>query len=116
MPPRRVSLFVPCLVDLLYPQVGQAATLLLEDAGFLVDEVGIESLGGRWEGRVTYHDSCHGLRELGLTGQGRRLLGGIDGLELVEMAWPDRCCGFGGAFSVRLPDVATAMADDKLGQ
>jgi L-lactate dehydrogenase complex protein LldE len=78
--------------------------------------MGVERLDGRWEGRVTYHDSCHGLRELGLAGQGRRLLSGIEGLELAEMAWPDRCCGFGGTFSLRFPDVAAAMADDKLAQ
>jgi L-lactate dehydrogenase complex protein LldE len=82
---------------------------------YLVDHLGVGS-GGAWEGRVTYHDSCHGLRELGLTGQGRALLQGIEGLELAEMAWPDRCCGFGGTFSLRLPDVATAMADEKLAQ
>jgi len=65
---------------------------------------------------VTYHDACHGLRELGIRGQGRQLLSGIDGLELVEMARPDACCGFGGTFSVRLPEVAVAMADDKAAQ
>ena len=88
----------------------------LVDSEFVVGELGVESLGGAWEGRVTYHDSCHGLRELGLSGQGRSLLRGIEGLELVEMAWPDRCCGFGGTFSLRLPDVASAMADEKMAQ
>jgi L-lactate dehydrogenase complex protein LldE len=198
MPPRQVSLFVTCLVDLLYPEVGEATVALLGDRGvgvdfpeaqtccgqpafnsgfhedarkvgrtllgamegaeavvspsgscvamvrsyyphlfhgtrdqrraedlagktyelteFLVDVLGVETLGGRWPGRVTYHDSCHALRELGLVGQGRGLLSGIEGLELVEMARPDMCCGFGGTFSLRLPDVATAMADDKIAQ
>lgn len=83
---------------------------------FVVDVLGVDSLGGRWEGTATYHDSCHGLRELGLRGQGRRLLSGIEGLRLVEMARPETCCGFGGTFSLKLPDVATAMADDKLVQ
>jgi L-lactate dehydrogenase complex protein LldE len=81
-----------------------------------VDVLGVDRVHGRWEGRVTFHDACHGLRELGLAGQGRRLLSGIEGLELAEMSWPDRCCGFGGTFSVRMPEVATAMADDKLAQ
>lgn len=83
---------------------------------FVVDVLGVDTLGGRWDGTVTYHDSCHGLRELGLSGQGRRLLAGIEGLRLVEMVRPETCCGFGGTFSLKLPDVATAMADDKLVQ
>ena len=83
---------------------------------FLVDVLGVERGDGRWPGRVTFHDSCHGLRELGLTGQARQLIGGVQELELVEMDRPESCCGFGGTFSVRLPDVATAMADDKVVQ
>lgn len=196
MSPRRVSLFVTCLVDLLFPEVGEATVALLGDVGyavdfperqtccgqpafnsgfdedarrvatglldafddadavvspsgscaamvrsyyphlfhgtvdeeravalskktyelteFLIDVAGVDSVGGSWDGRATYHDSCHGLRELGLTGQGRQLLSGIEGLQLVEMSKPELCCGFGGTFSVRLPDVATAMADEKV--
>jgi L-lactate dehydrogenase complex protein LldE len=82
---------------------------------FLVDVAGA-TVEGSWHGKVTYHDSCHGLRELGLTGQGRELLRRIEGVELVEMARPEACCGFGGTFALRLPDVATAMADDKVDQ
>jgi L-lactate dehydrogenase complex protein LldE len=196
--PARASLFVTCLVDLLYPEVGEATVALLEHAGvrvdfpasqtccgqppfnsgfhddarrmarnmldafedaevvvspsgscsamvrsyyphlfegrpeepraralaertyelseFLVDGLGVDRIEGSWRGQVTYHDSCHGLRELGLRGQGRQLVQSIDGVDLVEMARPDMCCGFGGTFSVRLPDVATAMADDKIAQ
>lgn len=83
---------------------------------FLVDVLGVERLEGSFPATVTYHDACHGLRELRLSGQGRKLLSAIDGLELREMARPDACCGFGGTFALRLPDVATAMADDKLAQ
>jgi L-lactate dehydrogenase complex protein LldE len=83
---------------------------------FLVDVLGVERAEGHWAGRVTFHDSCHGLRELGLTGQARRLLGGVEKLELVEMDRPESCCGFGGTFALRLPQLATAMADDKLAQ
>jgi L-lactate dehydrogenase complex protein LldE len=193
-----VALFVTCLVDLLYPEVGTSTVALLRDAGvavdfpgsqtccgqppynsgfhedarrmgrtlldafegaeavvspsgsctamvrshfphlfadtadaararelaaktyelseFLVDVAGLERGEGSFPARATFHDSCHGLRELGLTGQGRKLLGGIEGLELVEMARPDSCCGFGGTFAVRLPEMATTMADDKLEQ
>jgi L-lactate dehydrogenase complex protein LldE len=92
------------------------ASRTYELSEFLVDVLGIEGADGRWPGRVTFHDSCHALRELGLSGQGRRLLGGLEGLELVEMDRPETCCGFGGTFSLRLPDLATAMADDKVGQ
>jgi L-lactate dehydrogenase complex protein LldE len=197
-PPARVSLFVTCLVDLLFPEVGASTVLLLRDLGvavdfpeqqtccgqpamnsgypddarrvgrtlldafegsaavvspsgscaamirahfpglfegtrdegraldlagrtfelseFLVDVLGVDRVGGSYRARATYHDSCHGLRELHVRDQGRRLIAGIDGLELVEMARPEQCCGFGGTFSVRLPEMATAMADDKLEQ
>jgi L-lactate dehydrogenase complex protein LldE len=63
--------------------------------------------------RLAYHDSCHMLRELRISAQPRRLLGG-SGAELVPFARPDLCCGFGGTFSVRQPEVSLAMADDKL--
>jgi L-lactate dehydrogenase complex protein LldE len=63
--------------------------------------------------RVAYHDSCHMLRELGISAEPRRLLG-ASGAELVPFARPDLCCGFGGTFSVRQPEVSLAMADDKL--
>lgn len=64
--------------------------------------------------RAAYHDSCHMLRELGIADPPRRLLGCVDGLEVVPLASQDRCCGFGGLFSVRYPEVSVAMADDKL--
>jgi L-lactate dehydrogenase complex protein LldE len=63
--------------------------------------------------QVAYHDSCHMLRELHISAQPRKLLGG-SGAELVPFARPDLCCGFGGTFSVRQPEVSLAMADDKL--
>jgi L-lactate dehydrogenase complex protein LldE len=63
--------------------------------------------------RVAYHDSCHMLRELNISREPRRLLG-ASGAELVSFARPDLCCGFGGTFSVRQPEVSLAMADDKL--
>jgi len=63
--------------------------------------------------RIAYHDSCHMLRELHIADQPRRLLG-ASGAELVPFARPDLCCGFGGTFSLRQPEVSLAMADDKL--
>lgn len=68
----------------------------------------------RWEGRVAYHDSCHMLRELGLRGEPRAVLAAVEGLELVVLESAERCCGFGGTFSVRYPEVSVAMADTKL--
>jgi L-lactate dehydrogenase complex protein LldE len=67
-----------------------------------------------WNGRVAYHHSCHALRELRVKEAPRALLAAVDGLELVELGSADRCCGFGGTFSVRYPDVSVAMADSKL--
>ncbi len=63
--------------------------------------------------RVTYHDSCSGLRELGIKSQPRQLLTSIKGLELVEMADSEICCGFGGTFSVKFPDISNAMVEKK---
>jgi L-lactate dehydrogenase complex protein LldE len=81
---------------------------------FLVDVLGVTDLGARCSGRVTYHDSCHLLRTLGVSSQPRALLANIHGLEFVEMADSDRCCGFGGAFSVNYPDISTAMVAEKV--
>jgi L-lactate dehydrogenase complex protein LldE len=67
----------------------------------------------RFEGSVTYHDSCSGLRELGIKAQPRRLLGNVEGLSLVEMKDPDVCCGFGGTFCVKYPDVSNKIVEKK---
>jgi L-lactate dehydrogenase complex protein LldE len=67
-----------------------------------------------WRGRVAYHDSCHALRELRVKDAPRKLLHAVDGLEFVDLPSSDRCCGFGGTFAVRYPDVSVAMADSKI--
>jgi len=64
--------------------------------------------------RVTYHDSCSGLRELGVRAQPRRLLAGVAGLDLVEMPDPDVCCGFGGTFCVKYPGISGRMVSEKV--
>jgi L-lactate dehydrogenase complex protein LldE len=74
----------------------------------------IAGLGPRLDARVGYHDSCHMLRELRLRDEPRAVLGAISGLELVELASSERCCGFGGTFSGRYPEVSVAMADAKI--
>lgn len=86
----------------------------MELSSFLVRRLDRIDLGARWPGRAAWHDACHGLRELGIRDEPRRLLAAVEGLELVEARTCDRCCGFGGTFSVDLPGVSTAMADDKI--
>jgi len=199
--PKRVGLFVTCLVDLIRPSVGFAAAKLLEDAGcvvevplqsccgqpafnsgdrattreiaeavitafapydyvvapsgscagmlkthypelfhgdpnwlpkaesfaektfelvsFLVDVLGVEKVSSRLDEQTpprhaTYHDSCAGLRELGVKAQPRKLLAGIAGLMLTEMRDPDVCCGFGGTFCVKYADISNAIVGRKV--
>lgn len=85
-----------------------------ELVSFLVDVRGIRSVPGNWVGCATYHDSCSGLRELGVKRQPRALLSGMAGLELIEMADCEVCCGFGGTFAARYPDISNAMVDKKV--
>ena len=80
---------------------------------FLVDVMGVESVPASLAAVATYHDSCSGLREMGVRDQPRALLGTVEGLELREMADPDVCCGFGGTFCVKYPDISTRMVSDK---
>lgn len=80
---------------------------------FLVDVRGMETVDAEFQGRVTYHDSCSGLRELGIKEQPRRLLGSVKGLALEEMADAEVCCGFGGTFAVKYPDISNVMVEKK---
>jgi L-lactate dehydrogenase complex protein LldE len=84
-----------------------------ELVSFLHDVMGMTKVEARFEGGVTYHDSCSGLRELGVKAQPRALLGTVEGLTLTEMADPEICCGFGGTFCVKYPDISTRMVTDK---
>ena len=193
--PRRVGLFVTCLVDLFRPSVGFASVKLIEEAGYAVDvpmaqtccgqpaynsgdrsdaiaiaRKTIETFedydyivapsgscagmlrkhypslfkGGAWAtraeafsgkvyeltsfltevagmegvkvahaGSVTYHDSCSGLRELGIREQPRKLLASVSGLELREMPDADVCCGFGGTFCVKYPEISNRIVEEK---
>ncbi len=85
-----------------------------ELVSFLTDVMGVTSVSARLEETVTYHDSCSGLRELGIHDQPRALLGTVTGLSIKEMADPDVCCGFGGTFCVKYPEVSARMAKDKI--
>ncbi len=80
---------------------------------FLVNVVKLESLPDSYRGAITYHDSCSGLRELGVKRQPRALLAKLPRVELREMTDAEVCCGFGGTFSVKLGDISTRMADNK---
>ena len=85
-----------------------------ELVSFLVDERGMTSVPASYYGTVAYHDSCSGLRELGIKNQPRELLSSIEGLTLIEMKEPEICCGFGGTFCVKYPDISTRMVGDKI--
>lgn len=80
---------------------------------FLVDIAGFDAPPGRFDGAVTYHDSCSGLRELGIRRQPRTLLARLPGARLVEMAQAEQCCGFGGAFAVKYGELSAHIADTK---
>ena len=85
-----------------------------ELVSFLVDILGVTTLSARFEGAVAYHDACSGLRELGIKSQPRRLLAGVEGLVLKELEEPEVCCGFGGTFCVKYPQISDAMVSNKL--
>jgi L-lactate dehydrogenase complex protein LldE len=84
-----------------------------ELVSFLRDVMGVATVDARYEDTVTYHDSCSGLREMGVKAQPRALLSSVAGLRLAEMADPEICCGFGGTFCVKYPDISTRMVSDK---
>jgi len=94
----------------------RAAAKIWEISEFLVDGLGITDLGARLPEKrtFTFHDSCHGLRMMGLGSQARELLSHVENAELVEMEEHDVCCGFGGLFSVKLPEVSGAMLEKKM--
>jgi L-lactate dehydrogenase complex protein LldE len=84
-----------------------------ELVSFLVDVLKVEKVDARFDGAVTYHDSCSGLRELGVQRQPRKLLASVAGLELKEMKSPDVCCGFGGTFAVKYGELSDAIVTQK---
>lgn len=95
------------------PRAHAFAAKTHELISFLVDVLKVESVKARFPGRVTYHDSCSGLRELGIRDQPRRLLGTVEGLELVEMTDADVCCGFGGTFAVKYGEISARIVAEK---
>ena len=84
-----------------------------EFSSFLVNQLGVTDLGAEFPHKVTFHDGCHGLRELNNKRPPRELLAKVRGLELVEMKEAETCCGFGGTFAAKFPAISTAMAEVK---
>lgn len=98
------------------PEQGEALELagkVWEFSSFLVKKLGVTDLGATYKGRVTFHDGCHGLREMHVRQEPRELLKQVRGLELVEMNPAETCCGFGGTFAVKFPMISTAMGEAK---
>jgi len=85
-----------------------------ELAGFLVNVLNKVDVGASASGRFTWHDACHGLRELGLRNEPRLLLKNVKELEFIEMSNADVCCGFGGTFSVKYPEISAGILDNKI--
>ncbi|MFN2302269.1 MAG: (Fe-S)-binding protein, partial [Anaerolineales bacterium] len=96
------------------PRAKALAERCFELSEFLVDVLGITDLGSRLPSKITYHSSCHLLRELGVNRQPRLLLSSIHDAEIVELPGSDECCGFGGVFSVEYPEISAAMLERKI--
>ncbi len=95
-------------------QAEELAARTYELMAFLVDVRGVSHVGAFCDRTVTYHDSCSGLRELGVKAQPRTLLGTVEGLRLSELPGAEICCGFGGTFGVKYPDISDKMVSDKV--
>ena len=91
----------------------EVAPKCYEFSGFLVNKLGVTDLGARFPHKVTFHDGCHGLRELNNKRPPRELLAKVRGVEMVEMGAAETCCGFGGTFSAKFPMISTAMGEVK---
>ncbi|HNS72684.1 MAG TPA: (Fe-S)-binding protein, partial [bacterium] len=97
----------------LKPALESLGRRIFEFTEFLVDVAKVATVDGSFPHRVTYHDSCHLLRELGVREQPRRLIRAISDIDFVEMEKPDTCCGFGGTFSYKMAEVSLAMVARK---
>jgi L-lactate dehydrogenase complex protein LldE len=97
----------------LIAEVSELLPRVFEFSEFLTKGLGLEDVGAYYPHRVTYHASCHGLRNLGLGDGPVRLLRAVRGIDLVELEGLEQCCGFGGTFAVKNPDVSGAMLADK---
>lgn len=96
------------------PGADALAARVFELSEFLVNRIGVEDVGASYAGRVAYHPTCHSIRALRVRDAPFRLLRNVRGLELVGLERADECCGFGGTFAVKNPDVSGAMLADKV--
>jgi L-lactate dehydrogenase complex protein LldE len=94
-------------------RVQRLGARVFELTDFLVNVVRLDQVPGTFNGSVTYHDSCSGLRELGVKAQPRALLAKVPGLTLSEMEEAETCCGFGGTFAIKYGDISTHIAERK---
>jgi L-lactate dehydrogenase complex protein LldE len=90
------------------------AARTFEFTEFLVDVLGVTDIGARFHGKITYHPSCHLLRGIGIDRQPRALLANIRGLEIIDLPFQEECCGFGGVFSVKHPEISAEMLKRKI--
>jgi L-lactate dehydrogenase complex protein LldE len=114
-----------CTVKFHYPELlqdepewfGRATELasrVFELSQYLVDVLKVDDFGASFEGRVTFHESCHNLRKLGISAQPRKLIAAVKGAEMVPMNQEDFCCGFGGTFANNYADISESMVQDKV--
>ncbi len=112
-----VSRYYPFIYENLPDERDRAEALaprVREFSDFLVNVLGVKDLGARHEGRAVFHTGCHQRRELGILEEPLELLRNVEGLELSGWKNEELCCGFGGTFAVKMPDVSVAMADEKI--
>jgi L-lactate dehydrogenase complex protein LldE len=95
------------------PRARELAERSWELISFLVDVCGVQAVAATWQRRITYHDACSGLRELGVKLQPRQLLGSVTDLSIEELPGAEVCCGFGGTFCIKYPEISDKMVTDK---
>lgn len=95
------------------PRAQDLAERSWELLSFLVDVCRLQAVAANWPRRITYHDACSGLRELGIKLQPRQLLASVSGLSIEELPGAEVCCGFGGTFCVKYPEISDKMVSDK---
>jgi L-lactate dehydrogenase complex protein LldE len=96
------------------PRARAVAAKTHELSSFLIRVLKVEDVGAKWEGRLTWHDACHGLRDLNIKSEPRTLIRNVRGAEFVDLENADACCGFGGMFSVKYPEISLAILDQKI--
>ena len=112
-----IRVFYPQLLQKdpgLHKQAEDLSGRVYEFSEFLVKILGVTDVGASFTGKVTYHPSCHLLRELGVSQEPTTLIDGVKGVERVELDEAETCCGFGGTFSVKYPHISEAMLEDKV--